>query len=139
LSGDADDQMISSIQSEPIERVLVVPLSSGYLVEAVTDEYSRRILSCSVDKGRTVEEICLEQGIPQSTCYKRLTRLLSTGAMVVERFVVLPSGKRHAVYRSAFSHVEITWSGGAITVQAAVNQHLAYKLHNARSARLLKD
>jgi hypothetical protein len=107
-------------------------------VKAIADEFSRRILGCSIEKGRTVDEICVEQGIPQSTCYKRIIHLVEIGAMVIERIFVSPSGKRFAVYRSAYSHIDISWGNGTLSAYATVNPDIAEKLENARLNRLNK-
>jgi hypothetical protein len=59
--------------------------------------------------------------------------------MVTEGYVVPPSGKRYALYRSAFSRMDITWENGTLTANAVVNPDIADKLQNRRFAKLRKD
>jgi len=98
----------------------------------MSDEYSKRILGCSVVKGRTVEEICLEQGIPQSTCYKRVRQLVQAGVMIVERIAASYSGQKYAVYRSVFSRMDVSWENGAMLAYATVNPEVSDKLRYMR-------
>ncbi|MDA4132939.1 MAG: hypothetical protein OK454_07420 [Thaumarchaeota archaeon] len=96
----------------------------------MSDEFSRTILSTSVLRGKTVDEICEEEGIPQSSCYKRMRRLVDEGAMVVERMVVASTGRKYAVYRSAFARVDVTLAGGMLSAYATLNPAVADKLRN---------
>ncbi len=113
--------------------------SAAALMEAMSDEFSRRILSCSILKGMSVDQICVEQGIPQSTCYKRIGKLVDAGVLVIERTVVPPTGKRCAVYRSAFSHLDVSWKNGALSAHATVNPDVADKLESLWAAKLRKE
>jgi len=48
--------------------------------------------------------------------------------MVIELIVITPSGKKHVVYRSVFSHVDIKLENGVVTANAVVNPEAAEKL-----------
>ena len=103
---------------------------TAVVVEAMHDEYSRMILSSSVREGKTVDEICDENGIPQSTCYKRIRHLVDEGAMVVERIVVAPTGSKRAIYRSAFTRLEVRLENGLVSARATSNPAVADKLRD---------
>jgi len=120
------------------EYSIMAPGSAAAMMDALSDEFSRRILGCAVDKGRTIGEISVEQGIPQSTCYKRIKRMLEAGVIVIERLVVPPTGKKYALYRSTFSRLYVTWENGQLTARVAVNPGVAEKLQNAWLAMLRK-
>lgn len=121
------------------EYAIMAPRAAAALMDAMSDEFSRRILSCSIRKGRSVDEICIEQGVPPSTCYKRMRHLMDIGAIVIERMVVPPTGKRYAVYRSAFSRLEVIWENGSLSAHATVNPDVAEKLQNVWLAMLRKE
>jgi len=100
------------------------------MAEAISDEFSRLMLSSSVLQGKTVDEICEEGGIPQSSCYRRMRHLVDEGAMVIERIVVAPTGRKYAIYRSTFSRFDVRLENGVISVYATLNPAAADKLRN---------
>ena len=99
------------------------------VVEALSDEFSRRIVSSTVDEGKTVQEISLEQAVPLSTCYRRASGLANEGLLMVERIVVTGEGKRYAVYRSSFRGVEIISNLEVISATAELNPDVAEKFN----------
>lgn len=111
------------------------PRLAAIIVEALSDEFSRKILSTSVLQGKTVEEICDEQGIPPSSCYRRMRRLVDEGVMVVERMVVASTGRKYAIYRSAFSCLHIRLEDGVVSVYATLNPAVADKLRTRSRLR----
>jgi predicted transcriptional regulator len=120
---------------EPLnaEGGLLSPRLTEVMTEAISDGVSRAMLSSTVLRGKTVEEICYEQGIPQSSCYRRMRRLIEQGAMVVERMVVASTGRKYAVYRSAFSRLDIRLENGVVSAYGTMNPDVAHKL--SRSPR----
>jgi predicted transcriptional regulator len=109
---------------------LLGPRLTEVVAKAMSDEFCRRILSCAVLRGKTVEEISQEQGVPQSTCYRRIGHLVEEGVMVVERMVVSPTGRKYAIYRSAFSLLDVRLENGVIEAYAALNPAASTKLRN---------
>jgi hypothetical protein len=99
------------------------------VLEALADEFSRRIVSSTVDEGKTVQEISLEQAVPLSTCYRRASELAERGLLMVERIVVTGEGKRYAVYRSSFRTVQITSDLVVTSATAEVNPDVSEKFH----------
>ena len=100
------------------------------IAKAMSDEFCRKILSCSVLQGKTVDEICEQEGIPQSTCYRRIRHLVDEGAMVIERIVVASTGRKYAVYRSSFSRFDVRMENGVLSAHVALNPAVAGKLRN---------
>ncbi len=129
-------QMNSIFVSRAEEKTEVAPaevssynlgLSSAVLT-ALGDESSRKILGSAIASGKTVEDISAEQGLPLSTCYRRMRTLLSGGLMILERTIVTPAGKRYAIYRTSFSKTAIRFDGGEITVELTPNMDIIDKL-----------
>ncbi len=112
------------------ESALLGPRLTEVVAKAMSDEFCRRILSCSVLQGKTVDEISEEEGIPQSTCYRRIRHLVDEGAMVIERIVVASTGRKYAIYRSSFSRLDVRLENGVVSAYAALNPAVAGKLRN---------
>jgi predicted transcriptional regulator len=113
------------------EGLLLGPRLTEVMAEAISDEFSRLMLSASVLQGKTVDEICEEGNIPQSTCYRRMRHLVDEGAMVIERIVVASTGRKYAIYRSTFSRFDVRLENGVMSVHATLNPAAADKLRNA--------
>jgi hypothetical protein len=99
------------------------------VLNALADEFSRRIVSSTVSEGKTVQEISLEQAVPLSTCYRRTSDLARNGLLMVERIVVTGEGKRYAVYRSSFKGVEMASNLELLSASAELNPDVAEKFH----------
>ncbi len=95
---------------------------------ALGDEFSRKILLSSISSGKTVEEISADQNLPLSTCYRRVRQFVDDGLMVLERIVITQTGKRYAVYRTAFSGVTIKLDSGEVSIDTTPNADVRDKL-----------
>lgn len=100
------------------------------LTRIMADEYSRRILLSGAAKAKTVEDFSREDGIPLSTCYRRVNEMHEEGILVVERIVISPEGKKSELYRSGFREVRISMVDGNLQIEATVNEDIADKLYN---------
>src|ERR1700722_13456080 len=105
---------------------------AGCVVAALSDRFSRRIVSSTVSRGKTVQEISAEQAVPLSSCYRRTRELTDKGLLVVERIVITGEGKRYAVYRSSFKEVQISSNLVEISATAELNPDVAEKFHSRR-------
>jgi hypothetical protein len=101
---------------------------SNSILNALGDEFSRRILISSIASGKTVEEISAEEDLPLSTCYRRVRRFVDEGLMIPEKIVVTQTGKRYAVYRTSFSGVTVTLNAGKVAVETTPNADVLDKL-----------
>ena len=98
-----------------------------HLVSALSDEFSLRIIVSTVELGKTVQDISVEQAVPLSTCYRRARELVEQGILVVERIVVTGEGKRYAVYRSSFKSIEMASDFRGFSASAELNEAVAEK------------
>jgi DNA-binding Lrp family transcriptional regulator len=98
------------------------------LVQGLADEYSRKIILSAIPKSKSVEEMSRENDIPLSTCYRRVHELLDAQILVIERIIVTPDGKKYELLRSAYRAVNVSFEGGAMKVDAVVNEDVADKL-----------
>ncbi len=109
------------------------------LTHLLADEYSRKILLSAIPHAKSVEELSIENGIPLSTCYRRVHELFENGILVVERIVIAPDGKKYELYRSGFRGMSVKLEGGSVEVEATVNEDIADKLYNMWSVMKWKD
>jgi len=101
---------------------------SKAILAALGDDFSDKILSCTNEKARTVEEISSLEGIPLSTCYRRIRHLVDSGLLLIERIVITNSGRRFAEYRSSFASFQVSFDPTGTHVQASLNQDVADKV-----------
>lgn len=102
--------------------------TANALVQALSDDYSRKIMLATIMNSKSVEDLSKENDIPLSTCYRRVHELLDTRVLVVERIVVTPDGKRYEMLRSAYRAITVNFEGGTMKVEATVNEDVADKL-----------
>lgn len=102
------------------------------VMTALSDDFSRRIISSVVAEGKTVQQISSEQSVPLSTCYRRSRQLVKEGVLYVEKIVLSGEGKRYAVYRSSLKRVDVSSNFLSLTVRAEVLDDAAEKLRLKR-------
>jgi DNA-binding Lrp family transcriptional regulator len=98
------------------------------LVQAMGDEYSRKIILSAIPAAKSVEDMSRENDIPLSTCYRRVHELLDAQILVVEKIIVTPDGKKYELLRSAYKAVAVSFESGVMRVEATVNEDVAEKL-----------
>jgi hypothetical protein len=108
-------------------RVTLSEAIAKHIACALSDEFSLRIIVSTVDIGKTVQDISVEQAVPLSTCYRRARELVEQGILVVETIVVTGEGKRYAVYRSSFKSVEMVSDFRGLSASAELNESVAEK------------
>ena len=122
---------IATLGKNEVERAETKIVLSGalakHIVSALSDEFSLRIIVSTVARGKTVQDISVEQAVPLSTCYRRARELVEEGILVVERIVVTGEGKRFAVYRSSFKAVEMASDFRELSASAELNEDVAEK------------
>ncbi len=94
----------------------------------LADEYSRKILASALPDPKSVEDLSKENGIPLSTCYRRVHDMLREGVVVVERIVVTADGKRYELYRSGFSALTLRLEGNIMSIVGTINEGVAEKV-----------
>ncbi len=90
------------------------------LITALSDEYSRKILSATLLESKSPEEISREQDIPTSTCYRRIHDLVSERILRIGKIEV-ENGKKHVFYKSAYKNLTIKLDYDQLLVDATSN------------------
>jgi hypothetical protein len=109
------------------DQVLLGEALAESVVAALSDDLSRRIVSSTVEAGKTVQEMSTERRVPLSSCYRRVHELVDQGLLVIERIVITGDGKRYAVYRSSFRTIKISSNLELLSATAELNPEVAEK------------
>ncbi len=110
-------------------RDVAIPEVAQAILEAMSDKFSRKIMTSTILEGKTIEAISSENHIPISTAYRRVHELVDQGVVVVERIVLTPIGKRYSIYRGAFSEVRIDLESENLKVRVTPNVDVADKVY----------
>jgi DNA-binding Lrp family transcriptional regulator len=120
---------LEAVHTAPAASLTVAsPAMAHAILEALADGFSEKIMSSTVEEARTVEEMSSVQGIPLSTCYRRMQELVDEGLVLVERIVITGSGKRYATYRSCFRSFRILADRHGVAVEAELNEDVVEKI-----------
>ncbi len=98
------------------------------MVNALADEYSRKILLKTIDHSYSVEELSRSENVPISTAYRRVNELKDAGLLTVEKTILTNDGKKFEMYRSAFRSIHIDLRGSEIVIDADLNEDVATRL-----------
>ncbi|MDA4135405.1 MAG: winged helix-turn-helix domain-containing protein [Thaumarchaeota archaeon] len=124
---------LEAVHIAPAAYLTAVSQSMAHsIMEALADRFSAKIMTFATEEARTVEEISSAQGIPLSTCYRRIQELVDEGLVLVERIVITESGKRYATYRSCFRSFRISADRHGVVVEAELNEDVMEKIRNRR-------
>jgi Fe2+ or Zn2+ uptake regulation protein len=98
------------------------------VMEAMADEYSRKIILSTLNKAQSVEELSRNENIPISTAYRRVNEMKEVGLLAVEKTILNDDGKKYELYRSAFRSFKIDLEHGEITIDAEFNEDVSMRL-----------
>ena len=91
------------------------------ILNALLDDYSRKILDSTIDKAKSITEIIREQDIPMTSTYRRVKLLMDNKLIKVERSMVTEDGKRYYLYLSSIKNASITYNEGELIVEITPN------------------
>jgi predicted transcriptional regulator len=90
------------------------------IMEAMGNECMRKILASTISEAKPVEEIAKENGIPVSTCYRKIKELMNMRLLRIERIVITEEGKKYETFRSAVKDARVSFSGKEISVEVTL-------------------
>ena len=91
------------------------------ILNALLDDYSRKILDSTIDNAKSITEIIREQNIPMTSTYRRVKLLVDSKLIKVERSMVTEDGKRYYLYLSSIKNASITYNEGELIVEITPN------------------
>lgn len=104
------------------------PVLVNGIIQALSDEYSRKIILSATLRPKSVEDLSKENDIPMSTCYRRVHELVAAGIMIIDKIIITPEGKKFEIFRSAFRSIQISFEAGELVVEAVPNEDIAERL-----------
>ena len=97
------------------------------ILSALSDEYSRQILTATGSEPLSALELSRRYAIPITTVYRRIEELVSAGLMAAVKSGRTTDGKWYDLYRSLLLRVDVSFEGGNICIDARVNTQIADK------------
>lgn len=104
------------------------------VAQALSDEYSRRILSVCVRRALAVRDIEQATSLPQATVYRHIARLAEEGLLFVERSALTADGKRYELYRCRFRSARIEVDATGVRIVWEPNEGVEERLARVWSA-----
>lgn len=87
------------------------------VLQALGDPLSRQILLLLSEAPRSARDLLRTVSVPQSTLYRRLSELRSSGLVDVQRSIINEEGKKMELYRSLLEEVEVRLLGARLDVR----------------------
>lgn len=117
MEGSSGEATLPPAGSGGPERAGADPRTEA-LLEAIGDSAMRRILLATNERARTAHELLVEQGISQSSLYRKLHELQELGLIGIERVAMTPEGKSVELFRSLVAEVRVELAGHELKVRA---------------------
>ena len=112
---------MNSSNGNDLDMIITDEKQKKIIVDALLDEYSRKILDSTIDEAKSITDIMREQGIPMTSTYRRVKLLMDNKLVKVERSMVTDDGKRYFLYLSKIKDASIRFNKGELLVEITPN------------------
>ena len=112
---------MNSSNGNDLDMIITDEKQKKIIVDALLDEYSRKILDCTIDEAKSITDIMREQDIPMTSTYRRVKSLMDNKLVRVERSMVTDDGKRYFLYLSNIKDASIRFNKGELLVEITPN------------------
>ena len=97
------------------------------ILSAMADQYSRKILTATLNEPVSALDLSKRYQIPITTVYRRIEELVEAGLIAAVRSGRTADGKWYDLYRSLLTRIDIGFENGDVRIEAVVNEHVADK------------
>jgi len=97
------------------------------ILTALSDEYSRQILTATVLEPLSALELSKKYEIPITTVYRRIEELTVTGLLAAVKSGRTTDGKWYDLYKSLLLRIDVRFDGENVMIDATVNNHMSEK------------
>ena len=97
------------------------------ILSALSDEYSRQILTATVPEPLSALQLTSRCQIPITTVYRRLEELLDAGLIAAVKSGRTTDGKWFDLYKSLLLRIDVSFDHGEVTINATLNNHISDK------------
>lgn len=94
------------------------------ILEALSDDYSRKIINHTIDQPRSVVDLVKECDIPMTTAYRRINDLSDKKLLKVTGSIVTDDGKKYFLYQSKIKAVYVVFGLETLNVQIIENDDM---------------
>ena len=112
---------MNSSNGNDLDMIITDEKQKKIIVDALLDEYSRKILDSTIDESKSITDIMREQDIPMTSTYRRVKLLMDNKLVKVERSMVTDDGKRYFLYLSNIKDASIRFNKGELLVEITPN------------------
>ena len=112
---------MNSSNGNDLDMIITDEKQKKIIVDALLDEYSRKILDSTIDESKSITDIMREQDIPMTSTYRRVKSLMDNKLVRVERSMVTDDGKRYFLYLSNIKDASIRFNKGELLVEITPN------------------
>lgn len=102
-----------------------VPIDSEFrkfILSALSDEYSKKIMNYTIEQPRSVIDIVKELEIPMTTAYRRVNSLTDQKILKVTGSIVTEDGKKYFLYQSRIKSINVVFGVDSLDVQIIENR-----------------
>ena len=96
--------------------------NASILLKELFDGFSYKIVMSIIEDSKTVFEICKENGLPNSSTYKKIKKLKDLGLLFIDRIVINEKGKKVVFYKSKIQSVELILNKKQVLLQFKKNE-----------------
>ncbi|MGA3296509.1 MAG: helix-turn-helix domain-containing protein [Candidatus Bathyarchaeia archaeon] len=97
------------------------------ILSAMADQYSRKILTATVNEPVSALDLSKRYQIPITTVYRRIEELVEAGLIAAVKSGRTADGKWYDLYRSLLRRIDVGFENGDVWIEAEVNEHVADK------------
>lgn len=97
------------------------------ILSALSDEYSRKILTATIEIALSALELSKKYEIPITTVYRRIEELVEAGLIAAVKSGRTTDGKWYDLYRSLLRRIDVSFENGDVRIDVTVNEHVADK------------
>lgn len=95
------------------------------ILGALADEYSRKILTATIEDPMSALELSKKYEIPITTVYRRIEELVEAGLLAAVKSGRTTDGKWYDLYRSLLKRIDVSFEKGDVRIDIIVNEHVA--------------
>ena len=97
------------------------------ILTALSDEYSRQILTATIQQPLSALDLSKHYQIPITTVYRRIQELIEAGLIAAVKSGRTTDGKWYDLYRSLLLRIDVSFDGGDVRIDAKLNDHISDK------------
>ncbi|MGA2628137.1 MAG: ArsR/SmtB family transcription factor [Candidatus Bathyarchaeia archaeon] len=99
--------------------------SKQRILAAMADEYSRKILTATIQEPISALELSKKYEIPITTVYRRIDELVEAGLLAAVKSGRTTDGKWYDLYRSLLRRIDVSFESGDVRIEISVNEHVS--------------